>query len=160
MDKIRKRYWEYGGAVLLSGVSSLIFSMGSMNIWIPCPLYLVVLAWISFFLAPVFTPILYLINIKLSSKSKYFPIITIFLIILFSVLNLWYFYGGWSYGVNYQGLEHTQIVAIENIVGFGIASFLSIWSHFRKSQMGTYAANLITFILLSWCAFPYLGELP
>jgi hypothetical protein len=156
----RKKYWEYGGAVLLSGVSSLIFSAGSMKVWAPLPVYLVILGWILFFLPLLFTPALYLLSTKLSAKSKYFSIITISLSVIFGVLNLMYFCNAWSYGVRWQGAEYTKFVAIENIVGFGIVLILSIWSHLKKSQNGIYAANLILFALLSWCAFPYLGELP
>lgn len=158
--EIRKKYWEYGGALLLSGVSSLIFFVKHTSTWVPCPLYLVILAWISFVLSPLLTPALYLLNAKLSANSKYFSIITILLIVFSATLNLWYFYSAWLYGTKWQGLEHTQIIAIENIIGFGVAVLLSTWSHFRKSQAGTYAANLLLFILLSWCAFPYLGEMP
>lgn len=157
---IKKKYWEFGGAILLFGVSLMIFSPNVMNIWVPMPIYLVILAWVATPLTLFLTPALYLLSTKLSGKSKYFSIITISMIVIFAILNLWYFYGSYSYGIKYQGLEHTQIVFIENIVGFGVALLLAAWSHFRKSQAGTYAANLIFFILLSWCAFPYLGEMP
>ena len=158
--EINKRYWEYGGAILLSGFSSLIFLEGSPEIWVPMPLYMIILGWISPFFIPLLTPVLYLLNMKLFSKSKYFSIITTYLIVFFGVLNLWFFTIAWSYGLRWQGFEHTLIAAMENIVGFGAALLLSIWSHFRKSEAVTYAANLILFIILSWCAFPYLGELP
>ncbi|WP_337658273.1 hypothetical protein, partial [Sphingorhabdus sp. Alg231-15] len=65
-----------------------------------------------------------------------------------------------DYGIRYQGELHTQIVAIENIVSFAIVTGLAIYAHLRKIRTGTLLANFSLFTLLSWCAFPYLGELP
>lgn len=157
--EITQKHWAYGGAGLLFVVSSLIFVPNIMNVWVPMPLYLVLLGWYLMFLVPVLTPGLYLLN-SLAAKTKYFSWTTIILITVFASLNVWYFHAAWSYGTRYQGVEHTQIVALENLVGFGLALLLSVWSLIRKSKMAAYAANLIFYILLSWCAFPYLGEMP
>lgn len=131
-----------------------------MNVWVPSPFYLLVLAWAISFLFTLFTPALYLLTLKFSSKSKNFSTIILSLVVALAALNMLYFNGSWSYGTKYQGMEHTQIVALENIIGFSMALLLSAWSHFKKSRAGTYAASFLLFALLSWCAFPYLGELP
>lgn len=158
--EITANLWRYGGAALLAAVSSLIFTVGIMNVWVPMPLHLVLVAWAAHVLAVLLTPALYLLTLKLSSNSSRFPQSVCILIAVFAALSVWYFHGSWSYGVQYQGAAHTRVVAAENIVGFGVALSISLWSLVRKSPPATYLANLFLFTLLSWCAFPYLGELP
>ena len=160
MNELTEKQWKYGGAALLLVVSSLIIFSRIMSIWVPMPVYLVILAWITSFLYMLFTPGMYLLFLKYFYNSNKLSAATITLVIILSILNAWYFYGSWGYGEKYQGIEHTKIVAIENILGFSIALILSIWAHIKKIRQGTYSANLLLFLLLSWCAFPYLGEMP
>lgn len=160
MNDISEKQWKYGGAALLLAVSSLIIFSRVMSIWVPMPVYLVILAWITAFLYMLFTPGIYLLLLKYFYSSSKLSAVTITLVIIMSLLNAWYFYGSWGYGEKYQGVEHTKIVAIENMLGFGVVLILSVWAHIKKVRSGTYAANLLLFVLLSWCAFPYLGEMP
>lgn len=158
--EIAKDHWRYGGAVLLLGVSTLILTGGVMSAWVPMPIHLVLLAWINSILFLFFTPGLYLLSLKIAASSKHFSAVVLGLVAGFTTLNILYFYGAWDYGTKYQGILHTQTVASENAVGFLVALFLSGWGVVKKSQFVTYLANLLLFVLLSWCAFPYLGELP
>lgn len=158
--EVTANQWRYGGAALLAGVSSLIFAVGIMNVWVPMPLHLVLVAWAAHEPAVLLTPAIYLLTLKLASSSRRFPHTVGVLIAVFAALSVWYFYESWSYGVQYQGVTHTRVVAAENVVGFGAALSISVWSLLRKSQPATYLANFLLFALLSWCAFPYLGELP
>lgn len=59
--ELTEKQWKYGGAVLLAAISSLILTVGIMNVWVPMPIYIVILAWVTLVLFPVLTPATYLI---------------------------------------------------------------------------------------------------
>ncbi len=158
--ELSQKQWMYGGAALLTAVSVTIVLGGVPNVWLPMPLPIVLVAFITLLLFPFVTPALYLLVLKLSSPSVHFARIILVLVAAIGVLNIMYFQSAWEYGVKYQGPEHTKIVAIENIVGFGIVLAIAIMALAKGSRPLAYAANLLLFVLLSWCAFPYLGELP
>jgi len=158
--KLSHKQWMYGGAALLAAVSGIIVLGGVPNVWVPMPLPIVLVAFITLILFPFVTPALYFLVLKLSSSSAHFPKIILALVTALGVLNIFYFQSSWEYGVKYQGSEHTKIVAIENAVGFGIAIAISVVAFTKGSRSLVYTANLLLFVLLSWCAFPYLGELP
>ena len=159
MSNLRVK-WMYGGAISIALISSLILTVGVMNPFVPMPIYQVILAWVISFFSILVMPVIYMFEVKLISQTKYFSIIVTALISALALLNIKYFWGAWGYGYKYQGELHTQIVAIENIVGFSIALAVSIWALKHKNTVASYIANFILFALLSWCAFPYLGELP
>ena len=159
MDLSHKQ-WKYGGAALLAAVSGAIVLGGVPNVWVPMPLPIVIVAFVTLILFPFVTPALYLLVLKLSSSSIHFTKIILALVVALGVLNIMYFQSAWEYGIKYQGPEHTKIVAIENLLGFGIVLAISVTALAKGSRSLTYTANLILFMLLSWCAFPYLGELP
>ncbi|NVJ51548.1 MAG: hypothetical protein HWE11_14250 [Gammaproteobacteria bacterium] len=159
MDLSHKQ-WMYGGAVLLAATSGTIALGGVPNVWTPMPLPIVIVAFIAMIVFPFVTPALYLLVLKLSSSSIHFGKIILALVVFFGVLNIIYFQSAWEYGIKYQGPEHTKIVASENLVGFTVALAISVVALAKKSRPLAYAANFLLFMLLSWCAFPYLGELP
>ncbi len=97
---------------------------------------------------------------KIGDNKSKFGIGLIIACSIMAALNVWWFITGWDYGYKYQGPVHTKIVAIENIIGFGFVLLLSVWALIKNNKSGLYIANIGLFILLSWCAFPYLGELP
>lgn len=152
--------WTFGGAILLLVISSIMMTTGVMKPWNPMPIYQVILAWIVSFFYLFFIPIIYLIEIKLIAQSKHFLKIVTGLTLLLSALSIKYFWGSWDYGYKYQGELHTKIVALENLLGFSIVLGVCIWAIKKENQTGGYAANLLLFSLLAWCAFPYLGEMP
>ncbi|QYK02025.1 hypothetical protein [Shewanella psychrotolerans] len=159
MDLSHKQ-WMYGGAVLLAAVSGAIVLGRVPNAWVPMPLPIVIVAFVTLILFPFVTPALYLLVLKLSSSSVHFTKIILALVVAIGVLNFMYFQIAWEYGIKYQGPEHTKIVAIENLLGFGVAFVISATALAKGSRALAYTANLTLFVLLSWCAFPYLGELP
>ena len=154
------RLWKYGGALALLGSSSIMVTSGAMTAWNPMPVYLVIAAWL-FSLGYVFVlPVLYLTEFTLIGRSFHFGKMLIVIITMASGLNILYFVSVWGYGIQWQGTNHTIIVALENAIGFSVALCAAFWGHYHKSLSAQYAANLLLFLLLSWCAFPYLGELP
>ena len=158
--EITQKQWMYGGAAILVAVSALLVLGGIPNPWVPMPLPIVVVALFTLFLFPFVTPTLYLLVLKLLSPSKHFPKIVLSLVLVFGILNLLYFLSAWEYGIKYQGFGHTKIVAVENLVGFGIALLMAVIALNKRSKLLSLTTNLFLFVVLSWCAFPYLGELP
>ena len=159
MEKI-DMIWMLGGATLIAAVSSLILIPGVMNPAVPTPIYLVVLAWVISYGFIIVLPLIYIIQFRLFYKSTSFGKFTLITAIIISMLNICYFWVSWEYGVNWQGETHTKIVAAENLIGFTALIVLAYLGLMRHSKLLQYSANLLLFLLLSWCAFPYLGELP
>jgi hypothetical protein len=86
--------------------------------------------------------------------------VVLLLALLSALMSILYFRAAWEYGAKYQGLDHTRIVAVQNLVCFGAAIVLSTLAVVRHSRPLALSANFLLFATLSWCAFPYLGELP
>jgi hypothetical protein len=160
--------WVYGGALILVAASAL-FLFDSPSAWTPLPLPILIVAFISLsslpssnFFALVFVPFVialqYVLILKLFYGSNHLPKIVFFLIVILGILNLLYFLNAWDYGLKWQGEFHTKIVATENFLGFSIALCLSSLSLTKQSQQLALLANMLLFFLLSWCAFPLLGE--
>lgn len=150
----------YGGAGILAAISFIIAMGGEPGVWTPMPLPIVLVALLNLILFPFVTPVLYLLVLTFSAPSKHFTKIVLALVVMLGVLNILYFQSIWGDGVKYQGSEHTRIVAIENAVGFSLAFAISVIALVQGSRSLAFTANLLLFVLLSWCAFPYLGELP
>ncbi|MEY4667573.1 MAG: hypothetical protein RL518_272 [Pseudomonadota bacterium] len=150
----------YGGAALLAAISGAILLADVPSVWVPMPLPIMLAAIITLKISLIVTPVLYLVVVKLSSQSTHFAKIVLALVAVLGALNIIYFQNAWEYGVTYQGPEHTRIVAIENMMGFGAALGMAFVATAKKSSSLAYSANLFLFVLLSWCAFPWLGELP
>ena len=79
--------------------------------------------------------------------------------VFMSVLDFLYIQAASEYGVRYQGRAHTRIVALENLVGLGTATAMAATGFRKGSRPPSLTANLLLLVLLSRCAFPYLGEL-
>jgi hypothetical protein len=150
----------FGGGLVVLGASSLLFLVGVMSPFVPMPLYMVVMAWILSYGFLAVMPAIYLLEFKFLSQRIYFGKVVLISASLFAVLNAYYFSQAWSYGYKYQGEFHTNVVAAENLVGFASLIVLAYLGVSKESKMLQYSANLFLFLLLSWCAFPYLGELP
>jgi len=156
----KDKIWWLGGAVLIAAISSLLFTVGVMNPFVPMPLYMVILGWLISYGLIAVMPIIYIFEFKILSDKKYFGKAILIAGLILSILNILYFIASWKYGFKYQGEMHTIIVAIENIIGFSVMLVLAFVSTVKKTKYLQYSSNLILFLLLSWCAFPYLGELP
>lgn len=152
--------WMYGGALLIAAISSSNLFVGDTTLWVPLPFYQVILLWTIPSLVVLFVPGIYLLEMKFISKSPNFIKLVNLIVITFCILDALYLWGSWDNGYRYQGEFHTQIVVLENIIGFSIVVAISIWSLINKNKVAAYVANFILFGLLSWCAFPYLGEMP
>ena len=157
--KAGDQWWVYGGSVFLIVVSSMVVLSGYPRVWAPLPLPLVLVAWLMIPASLFVTSILYWVVIRLSWNYGNFPKVVFALVFVLGGLDFLWIVNAWEYGNEYQGSQHTKIVALENILGFGIVLILSLLALKSHSRTLAFAANLGLFTLLSWCAFPYLGEL-
>lgn len=159
MDKF-SIIWISSGAIILVAVSVLMLTQGMMTPLVPMPVYQVVLAWILSYAFVIILPLLYVVEYHFLSRKQYFGETLVTTTLILSNLSLLYFWGSWDYGVQYQGELHIRIVAVENALGFLAVLALSTVGLAKSSQVLLRIANLLLFVLLAWCAFPYLGELP
>jgi len=118
------------------------------------------MAWILSYGFLAVMPTIYILELKLLGKRRYFGRVVFISAFFFAALNAYYFTQAWSYGYKYQGEFHTKAVAAENFVGFVALIFVAYLGMSKNSKMLQDTANLLLFLLLTWCAFPYLGEMP
>jgi len=152
--------WLYFGTISLTLISFLFISSGTMNPFIPTPFYMLFLGWIISYGVVFVFPLLYVINLKMIANNSNFAKITLIVSLVLSFLNLFYLLNSWEDGIVHQDLDYLKIVVVENIFGFSSLIVLAYFGIKRKNKEVQYFANLLVFILLAWCAFPYLGELP
>jgi hypothetical protein len=127
---------------------------------VPMPIYLVLLTWFMSFVSILVIPSIYAATLPWLWNSKRFGAAVATLIVIVALLSALYLSDSWAYGLEYQGLRHTQIVALENALVFGVAFALACFGWSRKSQPAIASSYLLLFVGLAWCAFPYLGEVP
>ena len=148
------------GTVAIAMASASLLMKPVMSPFVPMPIYLVLLFLFTSFGFIFFLPVLYVLELLILEKSKNAGrLVFIFSITIF-MLDMAYFSSSWKYGLRYQGQYHTTLVFIENLVGFSTVVVLSHLGIRRSSTFYQQSANLLLFVLLAWCAFPYLGELP
>jgi hypothetical protein len=82
------------------------------------------------------------------------------LLVLVTILNVWFAIESWPYGLRYQGFTHT--LRIMAIGAFVIAILIALGTSARRapSFAKDFAFHTLLFGWLAWGAFPYLGELP
>jgi hypothetical protein len=93
-------------------------------------------------------------------REREIPKRTYALFSMLAVLSILYFAASWKWGLQYQGPQFTAVICSINVAWIG---FLSL--AFRRCSINTprFASSLfiqwMLFAWLSWCAFPWLGEL-
>jgi hypothetical protein len=159
MEKTRL-YFLFLGTLAVAVSSSTLLMNPLITPFNPKPIYLVLFYWFTSFGFLLFLPVLYVLGTLVLEKSKNAGRSVLILSSVLFLLDLVYFASSWNYGIKYQGREHTSIVFFENLIGFGIVIGISLAGIRRSSLPHQRFAYLLLFILLGWCAFPYLGELP
>lgn len=159
MDTSDKQ-WMFGGALAVMAASSAVFFSGMPSELVPIPTHILILAWVLSYASIFVLPIVYVVVFKLLHKKDNFGKIILGLSIVFALLSIIYFIFSWEYGIKWQGEFHTHIVAVINAIGFFVLGILAIVGLRKESIKLQYTANLFLFLLLSWCVFPVLGELP
>lgn len=158
MNALEKK-WMIVGAIIIFIISLPLFITITMSPLVPMPFYLIFLALFMSYGFILVLPLIYIIEFKLLYNKRNFGKIVLVKALIFAILNIYYIWASWEYGIAYQGELHTIIVTIENAICFLcliILAYLAVLKNLKKLQ---YFANLFLFLLLSWCAFPYLGEM-
>lgn len=131
-----------------------------MTPWAPWPIYQVLLAWTTGIGFLLVMPVIYVGTALWFWDSPDRGWKTFWVSAAFAVLNVAYLVSAWDDGTRWQGAMHTRIVVAENAVGLVIVLVLALMSLRPRAQLLQSAALFLVFAMLSWCAFPYLGELP
>ena len=160
MSEANDLSWCVRGAIAVGIVGAVVFFVGFPSVVAPVPIYLLLLAWTMSFAAVLVLPVIYFLSAYYGSRIQSYPAWVIALILLIAALDVWYFTEAWGYGIKWQGATYTHRMAILNIVSLGTVSIIGAWGAFRNSIKATKIAHLCLFIVLAWCAFPTLGELP
>lgn len=156
----RLNLWAIVGFFVLILASGFMMVPGDLKSWNPMPFYQVVFVAHLSFLYVLVIPFLYAVEFYLIAKHKKFIDIVTGLTLFILALNVQYLINGWDLGLRYHGETHTNRVALINVFGFSLVLCLCIFGLIKKTRTAGYIANLMLFGLLSWCAFPYFGELP
>ena len=160
MPKANDLIWCIKGAIAVGVVCALVFFVGGPSIIAPVPLYLLLLAWTMSFVAVLVLPVIYFLSAYYGSRIQGYPIWVVALTLLIAGLDAWYFTEAWAFGIKWQGAGYTQTMVILNILSLSAVSFVAAWGVLKNSMKAAKIAHLCLFIVLSWCAFPVLGELP
>jgi len=129
--------------LLVSGLGSSHFPRVLIHLLGCTPLVAFFLLWSSHLLA----------------ASNAIPRRSIVLLLLVTFTSCIFLYGSWSYGVRWQGLQHTLIVVSINVIFIVSLFFLLFAARQRQTFATNYAFHVLLFIWLGWYAFPWLGEL-
>ena len=152
------------GALALLSASTIFADLPAP--WAPWPTHQIVLSllaegrFLGLLLPVLIVPILYLATGATLWNAKNSGVLVLCASSVFLIVSAIYLVGSWPYGVRWQGLSHTIIVTAVNIVGLSVVAALA-WLGFRQgSKPVQREAYFVMFAMLSWCAFPWLGELP
>lgn len=159
MIRNAQKTWLYLFAIILLAMSAFSILGSNRSPLNPLPFYFYFLViFISYFSLFVM-PVLYLAQIWLLNKAKRLSEIVLILTVGLAVLNFLHIVIAYKYGLVYRGSIYMHIVIFENIVIFLMAFSLAIYGLLKRSEFASNLAILFLFIALSWCAFPYVGEM-
>ena len=102
-------------------------------------------------------PGLFILFSVFSNKKKYPWLFLIFALII-SILNTWFLYIAWPYGLQFQGKSYTIHIIIYNALSIiSIFSLVMTGVKYKKIVLLD-VATFLFFIFLAFLAFPHLGE--
>jgi hypothetical protein len=78
----------------------------------------------------------------------------------FVLADVLHFALGLAYGVEYQGMTYTAALILLNAILVCAAGVLLVRARRTPSFRTNLAFHLVSAVWLSWCAMPWLGELP
>lgn len=171
---MNKKYVTYfaAGFLLLWAVACGSISANSPNIFSPLS-FVVILPGMAlskvistnkltyFLFSTLFTPAIFVLwSFPLLRGQTRIPNRSKIAASLLTALSLYSLIGSWSYGVTYQGVFHTVVICIWNIICWFVLFFLNRSNSIYQSYWSNYVFHWVFFAWLAWVAFPWLGELP
>ncbi len=172
MDNIQYKYYINLaiGALVLWGISystissnvPRIYSPYSFSVVIPTFMLYSVLgsSTITTITSTLLIPVLYILwCFHLLRDCKAIPKRSLVCSSILIFLSAYQLTVSWTYGIKYQGMVHTIVMYIFNII-FWIALFIMFRANRKKPSYATnYMFHWIFFAWFCWVAFPWLGEL-
>ena len=111
------------------------------------------------FIAALPNTLFFLLWSKYTVKDKFLiHKATLKLSCAFVLLSIFFCITSYSYGIKYQGLEHTLLMYCFNLVFIGSLYKVYLINRIKPSINNCLFYNVLLFIWLGWCAFPWLGE--
>lgn len=151
--------WCVRGSIAVGAAGLLVYPLKGPWLLAPTPIFLVLLGWEIGILAFLILPAVYFVTAHYGMRWNHYPALVLGMALLFAALNIWYFVNAWSYGIKWQGEAYTFVMAALNAICFGVVIGLAGVGVAKSSAKATRIAHLALFVVVSWCAFPYLGEM-
>lgn len=148
------------GFILLLALCFYSVNQTVMSILSPMPIYLVFLTWISKTAAIITLPVIYLIFSLLLMNRPNFQKILRYLALFLFALSVLYFFLYSDVGIQVQGWAHLLSVIVFNILLYGLIFSILYGIILKKFEHKDILASVAIFVVLAWCGFPYLGEIP
>jgi hypothetical protein len=124
------------------------------------PMHQVVLALLMGGAFVFVLPFIYLVTLAYLWDRHWFAQVSLAASLVVAGLSVAWFVTTWESGGSYQGVGHTVAVAALNAVVIVAAVALASVGWHRQSRQMQVSAYFTVFAVLSWCAFPFLGEPP
>jgi hypothetical protein len=163
---MKSGFWTFvAGIGLLVPASIGLLLTGVPSLFSPFPVLTIVPAFLlspRVYHAAVLIPTLLFFawNPQLFRGEGQIPKRSLVLLGLAAACNVFWFVGGWQYGIKYQGPQHVYFVCVANLLWLVLlcVAMLRYWR--APSFVGNMLFHWTLFSWLAWYAFPYLGELP
>ncbi|RUO65412.1 hypothetical protein SAMN06297229_1185 [Pseudidiomarina planktonica] len=78
---------------------------------------------------------------------------------LLMLISIGFLFMSYSYGVQYQGLEHTILIYLFNAILIGVIATVLVKNYRRPTINNSLLYSSLLFSWLGWCALPWLGEM-
>ena len=89
---------------------------------------------------------------EIPKRSKILALFFIFLSLIFLVSS-------WDYGVRYQGVNHTVIIYLYNLISWVTLLVLFLFNKKYRNFTSSFLFHWVFFAWFGWVSFPWLGEL-
>lgn len=155
-----KSFSLYIEGLLLLALSALTAFGSGKSAINPTPFYFYFLVLFFSYLAIFLLPLTYIFLVSLLKRITRPEKASFALVGTISILDIVDIYISYNYGLIYRGPTYTWIVILENLAIFLPTLLLAIYGLLKRSVFAAHLSIFALFAALSWCAFPYLGEMP
>lgn len=151
-----------GGCAI--GITTLaVGSAGVPEWWAPWPIWIAIPYFLSIPIWRIICiPVLFyaLASIPLMRGRSVLPLSLGLIFGGLWAINLWHWWVGWSYGRQYQGHTHVNILGCLTVAAVIAGVSVWLWTARQRRWWGAYMCLILMFCASIFCLFPYLGELP
>ncbi|HET6878948.1 MAG TPA: hypothetical protein VFI31_02265 [Pirellulales bacterium] len=154
-----------GGALVSAGAMASLAYAGVPKVVAPLPFCTIIAPLFSFPLwidaaIPFGAYVLANLYLGRTSLPAPLPLRYFFLLGIGSMLTAYWFYDGWSYGIEFQGRAYVWAELAINAGALAILWLFWLWRHRRATRMQATMFGMLFFLWLFLFGFAWLGELP